>query len=111
MSTAVGAQKRQSRRGLIEAYRLLLRRCERVSTVTTVSKLVDSLATTFSGDLMDPLTDFERRVASSWKHEAKRNIVSFDQNRSCHPTFGEKWVFGIMCSSSSLLARQNGRNL
>ena len=41
----------------LEAYRLLLRRYEPVSTVTTVSKLVDLLATTFSGDLMDFLTD------------------------------------------------------
>ena len=44
----------------LEAYRLLLRRYEPVSTVTTVPKLVDLLATTFSGDLMDSLTKFER---------------------------------------------------
>ena len=54
----------------LEAYRLLLRRYEPVSTVTTVSKLLDLLATTFSGDLMDSLTYFERAVAS-WKHGAK----------------------------------------
>ena len=33
----------------LEAYRLLLRRYEPVSTVTTVSKIVDLMATTFSG--------------------------------------------------------------
>ena len=37
------------------AYRLLLRRFEPVSTVTTVSKLVDLLASASSGDLMDSL--------------------------------------------------------
>ena len=42
--------------GLV-AYRILLRRYEPVSTVTTVSKLVDLLATTFSGDLMDSFID------------------------------------------------------
>ena len=54
----------------LEAYRHLLRRCEPVSTVTTVSKLVDLLATAFSGALMDSLTDLERRV-TPWEHEAK----------------------------------------
>ena len=46
----------------LEAYRLLLRRFEPKSTATTVSNLVDLLATTFGGDLMDSLTDFEKRV-------------------------------------------------
>ena len=42
----------------------LLRRHEPISIVSTVSaKLVDLLATTFSGDLMDPVT--------SWEHNAK----------------------------------------
>ena len=54
----------------LEAYRLLLRRYKPVSTVTIVPKLVDVLATTFCGDLMDSLTDFERRVAS-WEYDAK----------------------------------------
>ena len=45
----------------LEAHRLLFRRCEPISTVTTFSKLVELLATTFSGDLMDSLTDCERR--------------------------------------------------
>ena len=36
---------------LLEAYRLLLRRYEPISTVTTVLKLVDLLASTFSGFL------------------------------------------------------------
>ena len=54
----------------LEAYRFLFRQHEPMSTVTTVSKLVDLLATTFSGDLMDSLTDFERRV-TSWEHDAK----------------------------------------
>ena len=57
----------------LEAIRLLLRRYEPVSTVTTVSKLLDLLATTFRGDLMDSLTDFERRVAS-WEHDAKETL-------------------------------------
>ena len=54
----------------LEAYRLVLPRDEPVSTVTTVSKIVDLLATTFCGDLVDSLTDFERRIAS-WEHDAK----------------------------------------
>ena len=53
----------------LEAHRVLLRRYEPVPTVTTVSKLVDLLATTFSGELMDSLTDFDRRL-TSWEHEA-----------------------------------------
>ena len=57
----------------LEAHRLLLPRYEPVSLVTTVSKLVDLLATTFSGDLVDALTDFERRVAS-WEHDAKETL-------------------------------------
>ena len=57
----------------LEAYRLLLRRNEPVSMVTTVSKLVDLLATTCNGDLNDFLTDFERRV-TSWEHEAKETL-------------------------------------
>ena len=56
----------------LEAYRLL-RRYEPVSTVTTVSKLVDLLATTSSGDLVDSLTDLERRV-TSWEHETKETL-------------------------------------
>ena len=48
----------------LEAYRILLWRYEPVSTVTAVSKLVDMLATALSGDLMDSLTDFERRVST-----------------------------------------------
>ena len=57
----------------LEAYRLLVRRHDSVSTVATVSELVDLLATTFGGDLMDSLTGFERRVAS-WEHEAKEKL-------------------------------------
>ena len=57
----------------LEADRLLLRRYESISTVTTVSQLVDFLATTFSGDLMDSLTYFERRV-TSWEHDAKETL-------------------------------------
>ena len=34
---------------------------------------MDLLATTFSGDFMDSLTDFERRV-TSWEHEAKETL-------------------------------------
>ena len=108
-STAVGAQERQSRRGL-KRIDFSFRRYEPVSTVTTVSKLVDLLATTFSGDLMDSLTDFERRVAS-WEHDAKETLSDLIQNRSRHQKVWRKVVdFGIICSST-LLARQNGRNL
>ena len=57
----------------LEAYRFLLRRYEPVVTITTVSKLVDMLATRFSGDLVDSLTDFERRV-TSWEHDAKETL-------------------------------------
>ena len=34
---------------------------------------MDLLATTFSGDLMDSLTDFERRV-SYWEHDAHETL-------------------------------------
>ena len=57
----------------LEAYRLLHRRNEPVSTFPTLSKLVDLLATTFSGDLMDSLTNFERRDAS-WEHDAQETL-------------------------------------
>ena len=57
----------------LEAFRLLLRRYEPVSTVSTVSKLVVLLTTTFCGDLMDSLSHFERRV-TSWEHEAKETL-------------------------------------
>ena len=57
----------------LEVYRLHLRRYETVPTVMTVSKLVDLLATTFSGDPMDSFTDFERGVAS-WEHEAQETL-------------------------------------
>ena len=70
-SAAVGAKAAEPE-GL-EAYRPHLRRYEAVSTVTTVSKLVDLLATTFSGDLLNSLTYFERRV-TSWEHEAKETL-------------------------------------
>ena len=56
----------------IETY-LLLRRCETISTVTTVSKLVDLLASTSSGELIDALTHFERRI-TSWEHDAKETL-------------------------------------
>ena len=48
-----------SERDKLEAYRFLLQRYEPISTVRMVSKLVDLFATSFSGDLMDALTDFE----------------------------------------------------
>ena len=57
-----------------EACLFYFRRYEPVSTVTTVSKLVDFLETTFSGDLMDSLTYFERRVAS-WEHETFADFI------------------------------------
>ena len=72
----------------LEADRLLLRQYEPVPTVTTVSKLVDLLSTTFSGDLMDSLTDFERRV-TSWEHDAKETLS--DSIKSGHQRFVERW--------------------
>ena len=76
----------------LEAYRLL-RRYEQTSTVTTVSKPVDLLATTFSGDFTGSLTDLEGRVTSWEQHDMKRNIVKCDQNRSCHERFGGREGF------------------
>ena len=61
-----------------QAQRLVLKAAEPdepVSIATTVSKLVDLLANTFSGDFMDSLTGFERRV-TSWEHEAKKKTLS-----------------------------------
>ena len=66
------------------------------STVTTVSKLVDLLASTYSGDLVDSLTDFQRRV-TSWEHDAKATLSDLISIGSCHPRFWRKVVFGIVC--------------
>ena len=77
----------------LEAYRLLLRRYQPVSTVTTVSKLVDLLATIFSGDLTDSLTDFERRV-TSWEHDANCQIWSKSE---LSWKVWRKVVFEIIC--------------
>ena len=57
----------------LEAYRLLFRLYEPVSRVTTVSKLVDLLGTSFSLDLMDSSTDFDRRV-TNWEHQANGTL-------------------------------------
>ena len=75
----------------MEPYRLFLQKYEPIPTVTTVSKLVDLLVTTFSGDLKDALTDCERRV-TSWEHEANEKPSYPDQHRSCHQRPGERWV-------------------
>ena len=56
-----------------EAYRLLLRRYEPQTTATTVTKLVELLSTQFAGDLLDCVTDFERRVAV-WESEAGEQL-------------------------------------
>ena len=66
------------RRGL-EAYRLLLRRYEPISTATTVPKLADTPATTYRVDLLDALTDFERRV-TFWEHDAKEALIDLIKN-------------------------------
>ena len=60
-----------------EAYRLLLRRYEPQTTATTVTKLVGLLSTQFAGDLLDCVTDFERRVAV-WEGEAGETAVRCD---------------------------------
>ena len=56
-----------------EAYRLLLRRYEPQTTATTATKLVELLSTQFAGDLLDCVTDFERRVAG-WESEAGEQV-------------------------------------
>ena len=56
-----------------EAYRLLLRLYEPQTTATTVTKLVELLSTQFAGDLLDCVTDFERRVAV-WESEAGEQL-------------------------------------
>ena len=38
-----------------------------------ISELLDLVAITFSGDLVDSLTDFDGRVAS-WEHDAKETL-------------------------------------
>ena len=76
----------------LEAHRPLFRRYEPISTVTTVSKLVDLLATAFSGDLMDSLTDFEVRI-TSWEHEEK----DVTKVGVVIKGFGERRVFDIIC--------------
>ena len=48
----------------LDTYRLLLPEVP----VTAATKLVDLLPTPYSSDLMDEVTDFERRV-TSWMHE------------------------------------------
>ena len=74
----------------LEAYRLLLRRYGPISTVMTVSKLVELLATTFSGDLTDGhiLSD-EYHPGSMTR---KKNTVRPDQNWSCHQRSGKRWI-------------------
>ena len=63
----------------LEAYRLLLRRYEPIFNGH------DSFETCgYAGNHV--------RV-TSWEHEA-RNIVRFDQNRSCHQRSGERWFSG-----------------
>ena len=84
----------------LEANRSLLQRYEPISTVTTFSKLVDLLATTFSGDFME-----KRRVAS-WEHDAKETLSDLI-NIGVVIKVWRKVVCGIICSSK-LLARQNG---
>ena len=56
-----------------EAYRLLLRRYEPQTTATTVTKLVELLSTQFAGDLLDCVTDLERRAAV-WESEAGEQL-------------------------------------
>ena len=57
-STATGAEV--SRAGGASSF--FCRSYEPFSTVAAVAKLVDLLATPFSGDLMEAVTAFERRV-------------------------------------------------
>ena len=56
-----------------EACRLLLRRYEPQTTATAVTKFVELLSTQFAGDLLDCVTDFERRVAV-WESEAGEQL-------------------------------------
>ena len=57
----------------LEAFRLLLKRYEPSTTASAVAKLVEALASTFSGDLVDSVTDFERKVAN-WEHETGETL-------------------------------------
>ena len=45
-------------------------RYQQISTVTTASMLLGLFATSFSGDLMKAVIDFERRV-TAWEHDSK----------------------------------------
>ena len=79
----------------LEAYRLLFRRYEPVSTVTTVSKLVDLLPTTLSGDYMESLTYFFKQAAS-WEHDAKDTLSDLIKIGGVIKGL-EKGVFDIIC--------------
>ena len=54
----------------LEAWRLLIRRYEPRDNATCVGKLVEILSSSFEGELMDKITEFERKV-SMWEAEAK----------------------------------------
>ena len=62
-----------------------------ISTVTTVSILLNLLETTFGGDLMKAMTDFERRV-TAWEYESKKAVSHLIKNRSCHQRPGERLI-------------------
>ena len=92
----------------LEPYRFLLRRYELISSVTTVSKLVDLLAT-FSGDLMDALTEFQRRV-TSWEHHAKETLSDLIKNWSRHQLLA-KGGFRDHLLINTACTTENGRKL
>ena len=58
----------------LEAFRLLLKRYEPHTVATTVVQLVELLSMTFTGDLVDGVTDFERKVAR-WEYESGETPV------------------------------------
>ena len=84
-----------------EACLFYFRRYEPVSTVTTVSKLVDFLETTFSADLMDSLIFFKDE-----SHPGNMKHLQISSKSESSSKVWREAVFGIICSST-LLARQN----
>ena len=79
----------------LEAYRRLLQRYEPISKVTTVSKLVELLATAFTGAGKDALTDFERRVTYC-EHDAKETLTDLMKSGVVINVLG-KMDFDITC--------------
>ena len=83
---------------------------EPISTVTTFSKLVDLVATTFNCDLMDSLTDFERRV-TSWEHDAKEKLSDLINIGVVIKGLENGGFRDHLLIDTADMTRQNGRHL